>query len=158
MLTKLPGFYFTGYKNPLITPTSLTSSAQVVQIMQYYWDTHPGSKDSFDYRAGAFNSTDGIPKQMLYVKLTKNCTTEQREFLANGIRGMFTDQKTVFTDTVQLINNLNSSMEVFNLFMALIALISLTLVFFLLLVSTRQNVRENIWEYGVLRSMGFTKA
>jgi hypothetical protein len=74
---------------------------------------------------------------MLYVKLTKNCTTEQREFLANGIRGMFTDQKTVFTDTVQLINNLNSSMEVFNLFMALIALISLTLVFFLLLVSTR---------------------
>lgn len=36
--------------------------------------------------------------------------------------------------------------------------ISLTLVFFLLLVSTRQNVRDNIWEYGVLRSMGFTKA
>jgi hypothetical protein len=49
-------------------------------------------------------------------------------------------------------------MQVFNLFMGLIALISLTLVFFLLLVSTRQNVRDNIWEYGVLRSMGFTKA
>ena len=42
--------------------------------------------------------------------------------------------------------------------MGLIALISLTLVFFLLLVSTKQNVRDNIWEYGVLRSMGFTKA
>ncbi len=48
-------------------------------------------------------------------------------------------------------------MRVFNFFILLIGLISLTLTFFLLLVSTRQNVKDNIWEYGVLRSMGFTK-
>ena len=33
----------------------------------------------------------------------------------------------------------------------------MTITFFLLLVSTRQNVRQNIWEYGVLRSMGVTR-
>jgi ABC-type antimicrobial peptide transport system permease subunit len=49
-------------------------------------------------------------------------------------------------------------MTLFNLFIALIALISLILTFFLLLIATRQNVRENIWEYGVLRSMGFTRS
>ena len=48
-------------------------------------------------------------------------------------------------------------MMVLNIFIAIIAIISLTLTFFLLLVSTRQNIRDNIWEYGVLRSMGFTK-
>ena len=48
-------------------------------------------------------------------------------------------------------------MMVLNIFIAIIAVISLTLTFFLLLVSTRQNIRDNIWEYGVLRSMGFTK-
>ena len=32
----------------------------------------------------------------------------------------------------------------------------MTITFFLLLVSTRQNVRQNIWEYGVLRSIGVT--
>ena len=31
------------------------------------------------------------------------------------------------------------------------------LTFFLLLVATTQNIRDNIWEYGVLRSMGVTK-
>ena len=76
LLTKLPGFYFTGYKNPLITPNVVTSTAQVSQLLQDYWDTHPGSKDNFDRYVGAFNSTDGIPKQMLFVKLTKDCTNE----------------------------------------------------------------------------------
>ena len=38
----------------------------------------------------------------------------------------------------------------------LIGLISLTITFFLLLVATTQNIKENVWEYGVLRSMGIT--
>jgi len=47
---------------------------------------------------------------------------------------------------------------IFDIFIGLISMIALSLTFFLLLVSTRQNVRDNIWEYGVLRSIGFTKA
>lgn len=35
--------------------------------------------------------------------------------------------------------------------------IALILAFFLLLVSTTSNIRENSWEYGCLRSMGLTK-
>ena len=76
LLTKLPGFYFTAYKNPLITPTSITSTAQVSTLLHDYWATHPRSKEYYDANVGPFNSTDGIPKQMLYVKLTESCTTE----------------------------------------------------------------------------------
>ena len=36
--------------------------------------------------------------------------------------------------------------------------ISLTIAFFLLLIATTQNVKEAIWEYGVLRAMGVTMA
>ena len=43
------------------------------------------------------------------------------------------------------------------LFMSLIALISLFIAFFLLMISTTQNVHEAVWEYGVLRSIGVTK-
>ena len=39
-----------------------------------------------------------------------------------------------------------------------IGAISLTIAFFLLLIATTQNVKEAVWEYGVLRSMGITKA
>ena len=42
--------------------------------------------------------------------------------------------------------------------MAVVGAIALILAFFLLLISTTQNVKENIWEYGCLRAMGFTKA
>ena len=41
---------------------------------------------------------------------------------------------------------------------ALIGLISLTICFFLVLVATSNNIRDNMWEYGVLRSIGLSKA
>ena len=39
----------------------------------------------------------------------------------------------------------------------IIGAISLIIAFFLLLIATTQNVKEAIWEYGVLRSMGVTR-
>lgn len=42
--------------------------------------------------------------------------------------------------------------------MAVVGTIALILAFFLLLISTTQNIRENVWEYGCLRAIGFTKA
>ena len=39
----------------------------------------------------------------------------------------------------------------------IIGAISLIIAFFLLLIATTQNVKEVIWEYGVLRSMGVTR-
>jgi len=43
-------------------------------------------------------------------------------------------------------------------FIGVVATVGLTIAFFLLLVSTTANIRENVWEYGVLRSMGVTKS
>jgi ABC-type antimicrobial peptide transport system permease subunit len=37
-----------------------------------------------------------------------------------------------------------------------IGFIALCLTFFLLMIATTSNIRDNIWEYGVLRSMGVT--
>lgn len=39
-----------------------------------------------------------------------------------------------------------------------IGVIALIITFFLLLISTSHNIKDNIWEFGVLRSMGVTKA
>ena len=53
---------------------------------------------------------------------------------------------------------LGSSMQVFDLFITVMGLIALAFSFFLLLVSTTQNIKENVWEYGCLRAIGFTHA
>jgi ABC-type antimicrobial peptide transport system permease subunit len=46
-------------------------------------------------------------------------------------------------------------MEIFYLIVGIIALV---LAFFLLWISFSSNVRENSWEFGVLRAIGLTHA
>ena len=53
--------------------------------------------------------------------------------------------------------SLKSFKVIFQVFVAVIAVIALTIAFFLLMTSTTQNIQEAIWEYGVLRSMGLTQ-
>jgi ABC-type antimicrobial peptide transport system permease subunit len=61
-------------------------------------------------------------------------------------------------DVYSLIVSLHTINKVFTFIVGVIGVISLILTFFLLLVATTQNIKDNIWEYGVLRSMGVTKA
>lgn len=42
------------------------------------------------------------------------------------------------------------------MFVGVIGFISLTIAFFLLVVSTTSNIRENVWEYGCLRAIGIS--
>jgi ABC-type antimicrobial peptide transport system permease subunit len=42
------------------------------------------------------------------------------------------------------------------LFVTIVGIIALTLSFFLLLISTTANIKENLWEFGVLRAVGLT--
>jgi len=56
-----------------------------------------------------------------------------------------------------LIESLKTINIVFTFIVGIIGVISLILTFFLLLVATTSNIKDNVWEYGVLRSMGITK-
>ncbi len=42
-------------------------------------------------------------------------------------------------------------------FLIIVAIISIVLAFFLLLLSNISNIRENVWEFGILRAMGLNK-
>jgi ABC-type antimicrobial peptide transport system permease subunit len=64
----------------------------------------------------------------------------------------------IMVDVYSLIVSLHTINKVFTFIVGVIGVISLILTFFLLLVATTQNIKDNIWEYGVLRSMGVTKA
>jgi ABC-type antimicrobial peptide transport system permease subunit len=61
-------------------------------------------------------------------------------------------------DVLSIIDSLKTVNIVFTFIVGIIGIISLILTFFLLLVATTSNIKENIWEYGVLRSMGITMA
>ena len=83
---------------------------------------------------------------------------QKRAFVANGIRAFFNDILTQLVEKETIVNSLNQVNSVFTILVWLIGAISLTITFFLLLISTTTNVKEAVWEYGVLRSMGVTRA
>ena len=76
---------------------------------------------------------------------------------ANGLRNYFKDDMTLLFDVVTLVEETATTFGYINLFYIVVALISITLSFFLLLVSFISNVRENSWEFGVLRAVGLNK-
>ena len=78
--------------------------------------------------------------------------------MANGVRSFFKDKTTLLYSKAEITSTLQSTGLIFNAFVGLIGGIALTIAFFLLLVATTQNVTDAVWEYGVLRSMGVTKA
>merc|ERR1712060_201632 len=97
------------------------------------------------------------PKQKCFVKLQEGLTTHEIDNLTNGIRNVLTDRTIIVLRADIVEDSLHSFKVIFEVFVAVIAIIALIIAFFLLMISTTQNINEAIWEYGVLRSMGLTK-
>lgn len=92
------------------------------------------------------------------INLSPSCSDSRRQFVINGLRPYLRGDFNVVVDTQAIVNSLDSAGAIFNVLIGLIGIIAICLTFFLLLVATTQNIRDNVWEYGVLRSMGVTKA
>lgn len=60
-------------------------------------------------------------------------------------------------DVNSILDSSGGVTQIFNLLVVVIGMISLIITFFVLLIATTANIKENIWEYGVLRSVGLTK-
>lgn len=105
-----------------------------------------------------YQYTAEVPKEKLYVRLDPNISDERRNFVANGIRAFFRNDQTLLVDLKETIKGIDTALLLFQLFIAIVGTIALILAFFLLLVSTTQNIKENIWEYGCLRAIGFTES
>jgi len=70
---------------------------------------------------------------------------------------MFTSPDLVLIDKWSMIKASEQFGLVMDIFTYVIASMIFILTFFLLLVAFSQNTKDNIWEYGVMRSMGVTK-
>jgi ABC-type antimicrobial peptide transport system permease subunit len=60
-------------------------------------------------------------------------------------------------DTGEMVSSISSTLDLFQVFIVLIGVIAFSFAFFMLLISTTANIRENIWEFGVLRAIGLRK-
>lgn len=151
MAAKLPGYFFSSYQQIMYFSTSLISMKDYKNMLDYYYDGEYPSELT-DHLTN--ETTYGLPKQTLRVMLKSGLSTAQREILANGIRNFFEKDTTILVDVVALAETAGTTMKAMEIFFIVVGLIALILAFFLLWSSFNSNVRENSWEYGVLRAVG----
>lgn len=53
--------------------------------------------------------------------------------------------------------NLSTTLSLFQVFIIMIGVVAFSIAFFMLLISTTSNIKENLWEFGVLRAIGLRK-
>ncbi len=54
-------------------------------------------------------------------------------------------------------DSIQDNLNILVIFLIIVAIIAIVLAFFLLLLSNISNIRENVWEFGILRAVGLSK-
>lgn len=96
------------------------------------------------------------------IKFASNITDSRKSYIINGLRSLVAASQggvyTIVIDVLTILKGYDAMNQSFTMVVVLTAIISIIISFFLLLISTSSNINDSIWEYGVLRSMGITKA
>jgi len=71
---------------------------------------------------------------------------------------MIKDDTMVVFDVKEFEKSVGSTLGMLQIFIILVGFIAFSLSFFLLIISTTSNIKENMWELGVLRAIGLRKA
>ena len=159
MVTKMPGLFFTGYKtSQLLFAQMAISEPQYQALLEEFFKLYSGSRDNYRDIIKSYNFTNDVPKSGMFIKLDPDITAERRSQIAEGVRSFFRDGTMFLLDLKFLLEALEASLAIFQIFVFLTGATSLVLAFFLLLISTTQNVRDNVWEYGCLRAVGLSTA
>ena len=113
MITKMPGWFFTGYQSAQFFGQQLISESQYKEILEDYFETHEGTRENFQGIINTYNFTDDVPKYKLFIKLNPNITDDRREQIANGIRSYFRDDLTILLDKKVAMNAISASLMLF---------------------------------------------
>jgi ABC-type lipoprotein release transport system permease subunit len=147
ILSKLPGFFFSSYKQ--------TASIAPLLVSMESFDYLRRVSHKHSYLANDTLSDD-IPKRALFVRLKDTADSSTRELIGNGLRNYVSNDLIQVIDSQKLVVAISSAVWVLYIFSNIVAVLVQLLCFFTLLVSFTSNINENSWEFGVLRAIGLS--
>jgi len=92
----------------------------------------------------------------LMIKMKEPAPEAQRQGIINGLRNCIYDDSIFIFDTQDLLNSSQVAVRLLMMFFYFVSFIASILCFFGLWLSFNANVRENSWEFGVLRALGLS--
>lgn len=153
---KVPGFVFSRYRAIAYSPTTLISTADMRIMINNRYKQNSYAYYLLQQMTPAGSSYD-IPKGGFLLNFKKDLAFSERTRLKNALSVYTPGFYTIVVDTIDTTQNISDTLSFLNLFFILVAAISLILSFFLILVSFVSNIKENAWEFGVLRAIGLNK-
>jgi ABC-type antimicrobial peptide transport system permease subunit len=157
MLKKLPGFFFSSYKQTASFTSALVSMTQYQKLFMdaFYIKRNESARRNEQ-------NTDAAPavpnKARLMIRLNPNANSTDKAYIIDGLRNFLPDSSTFVIDTQELIGSTAVATDLLVLFFNIVAAIAVFLCFFMLWLSFSANVNENAWEFGVLRAVGLSSA
>lgn len=158
---RVPGFAFSKYQSfalanhdILISIDAWNEIFKKIKTSVDNLDKEDVKNDFYSYRTNAvLTSQYEIPYTKLLVKLADSTSKKDRSRIKNGIKNFAADTD-IILDTVDIKQQTETSLAYLSILNAIIALLTTTIAFFMLLISLIKNIKDNIWELGILRSIG----
>lgn len=148
MVYKMPGFFYSSYRlaasgSPVIITTD--SFAQVVNK----------TYTAINYTRSSEN-VPLVPMEKLLIRFHPSVNSSTRADVLNGLRNYLDSDFSSINDVLDVISGTTTATTVLMGFFNVVAVIAVVLCFFILMLSFTANVRENSWEFGVLRAIGLS--
>jgi ABC-type antimicrobial peptide transport system permease subunit len=109
-------------------------------------------------RAGLGGAGPEPQIERLFVRVDAAAGEREREAIINSLRNFIRDDLTQVLDTRALVDSTAFAISLLQYFFIVVTAIAVILCFFVLWLSFTANIRENAWEFGVLRAVGLTAA
>ncbi|KAJ3175931.1 hypothetical protein HDU87_005595 [Geranomyces variabilis] len=97
-----------------------------------------------------------LPFERLLISVTEGATDRQLSALANDLTAVLSDDEMTITIVLDKVASTVESATYITYLFYVVAVVGLIFCFFVLWLSFTANIRENSWEFGVLRAIGFS--
>ena len=131
-----------------------TSYNQFKEFIDKECDLNPKMKKRMNNSKSIKKTLDGIRKQGLYIKFKDNAQQVDRERVYYELKNLLADDAAVTSFIDEIIQSSEEIKEIMEIVFLVLGIIALILSFFLIWTSFYSNIKENICEYGIIRSIG----
>lgn len=152
MIRKAPGIFgFSSYAVSVFLAPQIVSTDAMQDMLDRVMESA-----NRQLPAGSPPLSSSVQYDRAFVRLNAGVSKRDREDFVNRIRSLLNADMAQVADVVAIIESTQTATDALMLFFTLVAILASILCFFILWLSFIANVRENSWEFGVLRSIGLS--
>ena len=158
MAGKLPGsLSYSSYSTLSLISPFYTSTEQIKKLIDLEMEINENLRKKINDSIAYSHTPDHIRKQGLTIKYKKNSNKKLREMVFFEMKNLLGDDYVITSYLDEIIETSNKIKRIMEYVFIVLGLIALVLSFFLIWTSFYANIRENICEYGIMRSIGINE-